>query len=506
MMRVVLAPAVLGSIAGALPFSFLTLLPTILNIPALVPPDVAVLSIGFLPVGLAIALLSRQFLGITRFLRRGLIAAAVWLSLLSLCAVALDTLRYGIGSQHASIAVVLGSTLTAGALFAGLVPPLQATLRRALERRCFPDHYDPATTLRQFGAALVGLPGGSPEALANRILPQLATTLDLTWSLLALQDGDTPAHIWTHGALPAHLAPTVLVATDCPAAGMLRYAERERAYVVPLVVDGACCGALALGPKRHDIDLLPRDAALVATFAPLLATTLQNALRAEQLTRQLGTLAEREGMLAALSARLLHAQEEERRRIALELHDDPLQRVTLLARRLDDEAARLALDEIGGALRAICIGLRPPILDDLGLAAALEWLAADMRAQADREMVITVHVGPGVGGSLSDAALDLALFRVAQEALHNVLKHAQARAVTIALTGTEDGLALRVTDDGRGCGARGGPAASGATTPSLGLAGMRERLRPWGGAVTMAAGQGGGTVVTAVVATGDRHG
>ncbi len=65
---------------------------------------------------------------------------------------------------------------------------------------------------------------------------------------------------------------------------------------------------------------------------------------------------------------------------------------------------------------------------------------------------------------------------------------------------------LRVIDDGRGCGVRGGPAASGATTPSLGLAGMRERLRPWDGAVTMAAGQGGGTVVTAVVATGARHG
>lgn len=497
--RAALAPAALGLAAGVLPFALLTLLPPLLGVPRPVAPDLAALTVGFLPAGLALALLSRQFLGATRLLRRGLIAAVVWLGLLGLCAVALDGVRQALGRQGTPFAAVLGSTLTTGALFAGAFPPVQAGLRRALERRLFPDLYDPAALIQEFGAALAGLPGGDAGALAQEILSRLAHALDLAWCLVALADDRGQVHTWTHGPTPAGLAMHHLC-NGTPSA----HATGEVALVAPLIVDGARRGALALGPKRHDVELLPGDARLVATLAPVIAIALQNALRADELDRQVAALAAREATLTALGARLLTAQEEERRRLALELHDDPLQRVTLLARRADP-GTRLALEEIGGALRAICTGLRPPVLDDLGLPAALDWLAENARAQSERDLLIEVRAAPESAWWPRDSALEAALFRVAQEALHNILKHAEADAVAIELAADEAGLRLVVADDGRGFDAT--PATTGGGAGAqLGLVGMRERLRPWGGDVRVTARAGGGTIVEATVPRRRRDG
>ncbi len=511
-LRASLAVAALGLVAGTLPFCLLALLPPLLGAPRPVSPDLAALSLGFFPTGLALALLSRQFLGITRLVRRGMVAAVVWLGLLILCAVALDALRQRLGAHQTPLAAVLGSTLTTGALFAGAFPLAQGALRRGLERRLFPDHYDPTMTLRQFGAALAGLPGGDLDALAGQILARLATTLDLAWGALVLREEGGEAHHWSVGATPAGLdRDRLLLDGTAPGAATLRLAE-GRAFTVPLIADGAPVGALALGPKRHDVELLPEDAAFVATLAPLVATALQNARRARQLAEKVATLAAREATLAALNARLLRAQEEERRRIALEIHDDPLQRATLLARALDDPpggrvplAARPAILEIGNALRAICAGLRPPVLDDLGLPAALAWLAEDALARAEDELEIAVRAAPSATARL-DPALEAALFRVAQEALNNILKHAGATAVAIDLAREGDRLHLSVADDGRGVEPPVPAAGAPPPTTRLGLAGMRERLRPWGGTVTMGIPPGGGTLVTAAVPLGGGDG
>ena len=381
--RGTLALVALGLVAGTLPFGSLILLPSLLSLPRPVSPEVAALGLGFLPIGLALALLSRRLLGITHLVRRSLVAAVVWLGLLGLVVLAFDVSQRWLTSRQAPLAALLGSTLVVGALFAGVFPPAQTLLRRVVERRIFPDYYEPVTTLRQFGAALVGLPSGDPDTLAREILARLAVTLDLAWCALTLHESGADSHTWTRGEAPAGIASVALLpAATWAEASALR--AGDRATIVPLVIDGARVGGLALGPKRHNVELLPEDAAFVAALAPLVATTLQSALRARQLAAQVAELAERERTLVALSAQLLRAHEEERRRIALEIHDDPLQRITLLTRLLERAdggaillAARPALDEIGGALRAICIGLRPPVLDDLGLVAGLVWLAED---------------------------------------------------------------------------------------------------------------------------------
>jgi two-component system NarL family sensor kinase len=152
---------------------------------------------------------------------------------------------------------------------------------------------------------------------------------------------------------------------------------------VPLIADGETIGTLHVGAKRHDIDLLPEDRELITTVAPHLATALRNALLIRQLEAQVEALADRERSLATLDDRLLSVQEEERRRLALDLHDDPLQRAIQLSRELgawvdcpQAERWQEIVEDIIASLRAICDGLHPPVLDDFGLPAGLEWLAA----------------------------------------------------------------------------------------------------------------------------------
>lgn len=280
-------------------------------------------------------------------------------------------------------------------------------------------------------------------------------------------------------------------------------------YQVPLVADGQRVGVLVAGPKRHDVELLPEDQSLLATVAPLVATALQNARLIEQIEGHVATLAEREQALAALSRRLMSAQEDERQRLALDLHDDPLQRAILVARELDGvgpvtepERLRADVEDIVVSLRAIATGLRPPALDDLGLAAALEGLLNELRARSGATFTLRVEPEDVAFSPPPDADLALALYRAAQEALNNCLKHAHASQVTVTLRHASDRVVLQVVDDGQGLSAD--PAGD---HDSLGLLGMRERLRPWGGVVSLVSGSRAGAVLTVeVLVEGARDG
>src|SRR5207302_2879334 len=116
--------------------------------------------------------------------------------------------------------------------------------------------------------------------------------------------------------------------------------------------------------------------------------------------------------------------------IALDLHDDPLQRAILLTREMNELAGetflpshvRRSAEEIAISLRAICTGLRPPMLDDLGLAASLEWLASDISARSDLSASLKVDGFGSVGSTRLETNLEVALYRAAQEALTNCVK------------------------------------------------------------------------------------
>ncbi len=206
-----------------------------------------------------------------------------------------------------------------------------------------------------------------------------------------------------------------------------------------------------------------------------------------------------EQMDREFSRRLLHAQEAERARVARELHDDVTQRLARLtietgrSELLQDQAlkaVRAELVRIGEDVHSLAYRLHPALLDRLGLARALHVECE----RFSREQSIRVDVT--VGGSTQEVPPDtaLGLFRIAQEALKNVSRHARSSAAAVALRAAEDGLELTVTDTGVGF-----DLAREQGRPSLGLASMRERAWLLGGELTIDSEPGRGTTVRAWV-------
>jgi PAS domain S-box-containing protein len=202
--------------------------------------------------------------------------------------------------------------------------------------------------------------------------------------------------------------------------------------------------------------------------------------------------------LRKLSANVVEAREEERRRIARELHDELGQRLTALKIDLanlahsaslasaDPRVANMSatIDDTLASVRRIASDLRPLMLDDLGLNAAIEWLAED----ASRRMGIDVQTHLPADEPALDQRVAIALYRMVLEALTNVARHARATAVAIQLRSEGTSLLLSVVDDGVGL-AEGALQRSG----SFGLLGLRERAHMLGGEVEVNAQPGGGT-------------
>lgn len=207
-----------------------------------------------------------------------------------------------------------------------------------------------------------------------------------------------------------------------------------------------------------------------------------------------------EGAQRALSRRLLRAQEEERRRIARELHDEIGQVLTAVKLNIEGlrrhvvpaatdrlERAVVAVDRGLAEVKNLALDLRPSLLDDLGLVPALRW-CADRHA---RDTGMEVHATCDPLPARPPVEVETACFRITQEALTNVARHARASRVWIELRHSTKGLELLVRDDGAGF----DPRAAG--DGSLGLAGMRERASLAGGDLQLYSEPGGGTEVRA---------
>lgn len=218
------------------------------------------------------------------------------------------------------------------------------------------------------------------------------------------------------------------------------------------------------------------------------------------------TLQEHADQLRVLSSRLFEAQEDTRREIARELHDEIGQmftavKVNLQALRqapLSERAAKLAdsigiVDQAISGVRRLSLDLRPPILDDLGLTAALRWHLD----HESRRVGYAAKLSTNLDHERFPPQLEIACFRVAQEALTNVARHAHASHVAVALRLESATLSLTIRDDGGGFDA---PAAwrKARAASSLGLIGMKERVELLGGAFEILSAPTGGTEVCAI--------
>jgi signal transduction histidine kinase len=204
------------------------------------------------------------------------------------------------------------------------------------------------------------------------------------------------------------------------------------------------------------------------------------------------TLAQRTVQLEQLSALLLRAQEEERRRIARELHDEAGQTLTALKIELDLEGRREASTRVAlvlNQIRNVSELLRPRALDDLGLVPALRALIEDFARRT--QIQVEIDADDTVGWPPEAA---LTLYRVVQESLTNVARHSGARHAWVRLTRNDHACRLVVEDDGTGL-----PSA---LTPHLGVLGMRERVGAAGGTLRLVTAGRGGLRVEATVPTG----
>jgi len=267
---------------------------------------------------------------------------------------------------------------------------------------------------------------------------------------------------------------------------------------VPIVSGVRTFGALSLFSINETKKFSDRDVTILTAIGRQAGIAIENAYLYEN--------------MRFYARRITHAQENERQRIARELHDDTIQSLIVLSRRLETlaasderlpEAITQGIKELreltGGVIqrvRRFSQDLRPSILDDLGLLPALEELTTDLNRQAGLQAEFQVL---GTKRRLS-SEVELTLFRIAQEALNNVRKHAQATRVVLTVEFINGAVQMTVQDDGKGFIP---PKLTEhlVAVGKLGLLGMYERARLIGGMLTVESAPGQGTRVIVKVPT-----
>ncbi len=276
------------------------------------------------------------------------------------------------------------------------------------------------------------------------------------------------------------------------------------AAVLPVLRGQETTGALVLvGDARDPFTAL--DERFLVALGQQVGAALENAdlyRRLEARTVELGRL----------SARMIEQHEEERRRLSRELHDETAQVFSAVKMELGvlrdtaqpAQAARLdqvldLIDEGIRSIRSVTNDLRPSLLDDLGLLPAMRSLVTDF---SERSGIPTTLTAPASLPPLSTEA-ELALFRALQEALSNIARHANARAVDITIAVAHGQLHLQVQDDGQGLLAKGTDVVP--RNGHMGLTGMRERISALGGTVRLGAGPRGGARLELHVPVPESH-
>ena len=415
--------ALWGTTFGLLPFLVLTVIPEAITDEALVPSHVSIAPVVFVPASFAVAILQHQMLGIRRLLHRGIVYAVTSLLLLTGLAIVVATVLPKTTSTELLAGVVVAS---AAAFFL-----LRAGVHRFVDRfiyRDAPPEWQMLDVLEEGQEEDIGVEGIAVAA-GHRIAEMLGVDAVV---LMYARSG----------------AESVTVAAVGPAAGLVERQVRARwmdigdaepleilvesapVMVIPLTVYTEHVGLLAVGPKPSGEIFIDWERRLVANMGQVLGLALQRTDLAEG--------------LQGATVRLVRAEERERGRIASDLHDGPLQKALLLAGDMPwgaDERKAIA-GQLAAELREVCSRLRPSILDDLGLVPALEWLVEETASKGRITYSFNVEGIDEYDRFSPDA--ELTLFRVTQEALNNILKHARAHSVSVKLSQGPESVRLEV--------------------------------------------------------------
>lgn len=488
--RPILILLTLGSVIGIAPFLLCTLLPSALGRPPLIASRISILPLALMPLSFAYAIARHRLFGTTVRVRRAVARFSFGL-LLGGAALALAYTVAGWPALLLGRAALAVGGVALGALVAVALP----SLWRRLDRLLFADVYDERRTLYDLTTQLARL--HDRQQMGTILCRRLAREVGALFAVLLTHTPGMVEILAASGPLDGPLTVTLtdeaasVAAADpmVPACG----AAGSTALWVPLRTGGMLYGLLAMGPKRNGEPLSRTDRRLLDTIAGSAAAALHGAELTEQLRH--------------LSQQFMDVHEEERRALARDLHDGPLSRLVLVSHLLasaeDHTISSAAAQQSRAAiaeLRNLCHGLRTSVLDDLGLADAVEALVEEARPKTTA--ALSFRADEVASTTRLDATLESALYRVAQEALTNCLRHARASAITAQLTVVTDALPRRlrliITDNGQGC-VLPAEILSLASRGHYGLAGMTERMQGVGGCLLLHSTVGQGTRVIAEI-------
>ncbi len=488
-----------GTVASFAPFLALYVAPSLLNRPAILAPENAILALTLLPVSFAYAILRHHVLDVP-LLQRWLVYGVLGGGSLAVCTVVVSVVY----AWHWLVLPEPWRSLVTGALVILCVGVPVNRIKQYLDRLIFKDSYDYRASLQGLSQDLSAV--SDLNTLTISLPATLRRLMNLDFAVLLIHDG---VDFYAHGSAGAYqpAMDPALVDAARQVQGAPQVAPLEFGYLnvlfVPLRTHDALVGYLCLGPKSSGEPFRTEDRDLLATLSGHLAAIVRNAYLVDDLRAKVAKLEEQRTMLDKLNDRLQDTQEEERTRLAADIHDEPLQTALHLQRQLAVAGDHgFPIEEYAGLsqmvvdqLRSVCTAMRPSALDDLGLPAALDLLTLELGERASVPIVLDAEV---VDLALSPATT-LVLYRAAQEALNNSLRHAHAHLVRVTLGRQGDMMELCVADDGIGF-----------TVPShliplvaeghLGLAGLHERVQRAGGQLVVTSAPGKGTVVRVRVA------
>lgn len=417
------------------------------------------LSVGFIsliPLTIGIAVLRHRLYDIDILMNRTLTYAVLTLLIIA-AYIAIVTTVGEVFQARGSFVIALGATGVIAVIF----QPLRARLQRGINRLMFGQRDDPVGVLTSLTQRLEVV--NSPDAVLPALVETIATTLKLPY--VALQT-------------PQHDGKRLLAQAGAPLGTIRR---------LTLTAQHRDIGDLLVAPRSPHELVTRADERLLEIIMPLIAATVQVVLLNQELrtSRHL----------------IVTSREEERRRLRRDLHDglgpvlaaiaiqadtardmvetQPSETAAVLASIVDQTQAAIA------DIRRLVYGLRPPALDELGLVDALRQIAQH-HGHAMRIRVDAPDELPAL-----TAAVEVAVYRIAHEAITNAVRHAHAAACEVSIRADDGWLRLVVTDDGVGL--------PDPVTPGVGLVSMRERVSELGGTLALRSSPEGGTRIDTVL-------
>lgn len=447
-----------GTVAGFLPLVLLSLLPELLWGAGIgVPYQASFLFLTLIPLSYAYVIAKHDLTPLDRLFNRSLVVFA-----LGLMWVALYLGGVGVGmvllKDTPLLQPVVGALATM--VLAAVFTPLREWVQRLVDRLFYGGWYDYRTVITQVSRTLSEVT--SRGELAKRLMEVIVKELRVKGVALYLWEAE--GKLTLEGKLGMEAAEclpgekVMAWLSSVPSSAPVRFGEKngqDLPWASPLIHEGKCVGMLLLSEKQHDDFFEPMDEGILRTLGEQAGLATANVFLLDNLRQAVA------GMEKA-QRQLLTAREEERRILAWELHDGPVQDLLALSYQLSEcrdrawlheptlaetlEEVRRETSRVSAVIREACTQLRSDVLDIMGLGPAMKQYAYDLMQRTG--IVVYLDV-PDYGPRLADP-LGITLLRVFQESLNNAAEHAGVGEVWTSFRLEDGRYELRIWDNGRG--------------------------------------------------------